>query len=470
MGYRDIIDYLYGLQHHGIKFGLENTKKLLSMLGEPQESFKSVHIAGTNGKGSTAAVMAAILKSAGHRTGLFTSPHLVSFTERIRINDKEIKQDDVIALTGEIREAAEKADVSPTFFEVATVMAFVYFKRNLVDRAVIETGMGGRLDATNVIRPEVTVITSIAEDHKEFLGGSIEEIAREKAGIIKQGVPVVTAGQEPAAMDVIKKQAMENGSALYAAGEDFTTMIKTEEPFRTCFDYLSESLSIDNLVIPLAGTHQAINASLAIKAFELVTDGSGENIKDIIKRSLWLTWPGRLELIAPDILIDGAHNPQAAQALADTLKRNFLKGGPKSTAASSRATARGRGIQTRIERGSYDPMVLVMGVMADKDIKGILSPLLPLADEIIFTAPDYGRAASASELSRCASSLGFKSRTANSVRDAIETARSLNPALILITGSFYTIGEAKEALGESAPLKKVREGGNGPQRPSGSAR
>jgi dihydrofolate synthase/folylpolyglutamate synthase len=426
MGYKDAISYLYGLQKHGIKLGLENPLKLLSLFGNPHDSFKSIHIAGTNGKGSTASMLASMLKHAGFKVGLFTSPHLVSFTERIRINDEEILEEEVVALAEEIKEKA--GSINPTFFEVVTVMAFVYFKRKNVDWAVIETGMGGRLDATNVIKPQVSIITSISYDHKEFLGESIEEIAGEKAGIIKEGVPVVTAPQEPPAMDVIIKRAEEMHSKVHMFEKDFSADIKKHEPFKVLFDYSSETLSISEIVVPLSGEYQAVNASLAIRAFELI---SKRDIESIVKTGLRsLRWQGRLELIAENILIDGAHNPTAARELANTLRTDFLKDGRK--------------------------LVLIMGVMADKDIKGILSPLLPLADEVIFTAPDYGRAASPEELSNHALSLGFKSKTAKSVKEAIDMTKGSN-CLVLITGSFYTIGEAKEALGMSGSLTGLRE-------------
>ncbi|HBR21084.1 MAG TPA: bifunctional folylpolyglutamate synthase/dihydrofolate synthase, partial [Nitrospiraceae bacterium] len=197
MGYAAAINYLYGLQKHGIKLGLDNTAKLLFLSGNPQNYFSSVHIAGTNGKGSTSAIIASILQTAGVRTGLFTSPHLVSFTERIRVNNEEIREDEVIELTEEIRSTIEGSELNPTFFEFVTVMGFLYFKRKNIDWAAVETGMGGRLDATNVLTPEVSVITNISYDHKDFLGNTISEIAEEKAGIIKKGVPVITSEQEP---------------------------------------------------------------------------------------------------------------------------------------------------------------------------------------------------------------------------------------------------------------------------------
>ena len=275
MSYSGTINYLYNLQKHGIKFGLENISRLMSSLGNPHESFLSVHVAGTNGKGSVSAIIASVLRTAGLKVGLFTSPHIVSFTERIRINDEEITENDVIGLTEEIRGVVERrGDFSPTFFEVVTAMALLYFKRKKVDIAVIEVGMGGRLDATNIITPEVSVITNISYDHREFLGSTLKEIAHEKAGIIKDGVPVVVSYQEPEAMEVIERKAIEKGARLYVYGRDFSSALRREDLSGICFDYWSgdSQFAIPDLVLPLIGEHQMQNASVAIKAVELINE------------------------------------------------------------------------------------------------------------------------------------------------------------------------------------------------------
>lgn len=420
MGYEEAIGYLYGLQKHGIKLGLENPSKLLSLMGNPHEAFKSIHVAGTNGKGSTSLMAASLLENSGLRTGLFTSPHLVSFTERIKINGSEIAEDEVAALAEEIGEGIKGLPLPVTFFEFATAMAFLYFKRRGVQWAVVETGMGGRLDATNVIRPEVSIITSIAEDHKEFLGESLVQIASEKAGIIKEGVPVVSAHQEPEVMDVFKSRASACGSTFHAAGEDFIYEVKRQEDSGIRFDYCpGDGPAIRDIAIPLSGAYQAENASLAIRAYSLLFGAGG--VEDALRMGV-RPWPGRLERIAEDILIDGAHNPASAKALAGALKTFFVR-----------------------LKGSS---ALIMGLMRDKDAGGVMGPLLPLFDEIIFTAPRYERAASPEELKERASALGYESRTAPTVAEAIGTARRKGPAMIVITGSFFVIGEAKEALGQ----------------------
>ncbi|MEK7225637.1 MAG: Mur ligase family protein, partial [Bacteroidota bacterium] len=288
MSYNDTIDYLFGLQKHGIKLGLDNTVKLLSCFGNPQTSFKSVHVAGTNGKGSTSAMIASILQSAGFKVGLFTSPHLVSFTERIRINNEQISESEVVSLAEEIRGRIQKehrtqntpsltlpprgggrgggdaSQLNPTFFEVVTAMGFIYFKRKNVDWAVIETGMGGRLDATNVLMPEATVITSIGYDHKEFLGNTISDIAGEKAGIIKKQVPVIASSQEPVVMDIIGKKAREKDSDIFVYGRDFTAKVKHEDINGSVFDYQGD-IFFEDIKVSLPGAHQVLNASLALK-------------------------------------------------------------------------------------------------------------------------------------------------------------------------------------------------------------
>jgi len=448
--YSDAVNYLYGLQKHGIKLGLDNTRRLLSLLGNPQNSFKSVHIAGTNGKGSTSAMIAAVLKTAGFKVGLFTSPHLVSFTERIRVDDVEIEEKEVVELTKEIREVIESNQPSamnhgpflPTFFEFVTALGFLYFKRKGVGWAVVETGMGGRLDATNVLVPEVSVITNIGYDHREFLGETLKEIAGEKAGIIKEGIPVVCSAQNAEAMEVISRKAAERKSGLFVHEKHFFSRPKQMDMYGITFDYEGKE-KMDDLYVPLCGTHQLDNTSVAIKALELL--GEKEVIPShFIREGLAQTkWQGRLELIKNDgcgcdFLIDGAHNPAASRALADSLRQFFI---PK-----------------------YERVILVLGVMADKDTKGIMRPLLPLASEIIFTAPDYERAARPEKLAEYAGTLGFQARVTESVKAAILLAKimsgkGIGKTLVVITGSFYTIGEARMQLGQqcsSPSLARLR--------------
>ena len=461
MSYSETIRYLYGLRKQGIKFGLDNITRLLSELKNPHKSFPSVHVAGTNGKGSTSAIIASILQTAGVRVGLFTSPHLVSFTERMKIDGVEITESEVVQLASEIKEIVSGIDdFSPTFFEVVTAMALLYFERAGIDTAVIEVGMGGRLDATNIIAPEVSVITNIGYDHKEFLGNTIREIAYEKAGIIKSGIPVVTSRQEPKVREVIEKKAGEQQAEFYIYGKDFSSTLKKEDMSGICFDYRNDSLVLHDLFLPLTGEHQMQNASVAMKAIELLAKKStcrfslDSFIREGLKR---VRWPGRLELIHedPPIVIDGAHNPAAAIALSRTLRNLFLR--------------------------KYEKIIMVLGIMDDKDISEVMKPLLPLASEIILTSASYSRAASPEKLADIAASLGFHNvRTSFSLKHALGMAIGIastakdqdSPAadrsdtlpftprrlpVILVTGSFYTIGEAKEVLGQRGVLTRLRE-------------
>jgi dihydrofolate synthase/folylpolyglutamate synthase len=449
MSYDETIRYLYNLRQHGIKFGLDNIKRLLSSLQNPHESFSTVHVAGTNGKGSVSAIMASMLHSAGLRVGLFTSPHLISFTERIRINGEEISEGDVIRLAAVIRDAVSGSDdFSPTFFEVITAMACLYFREKQVEIAVMETGMGGRLDATNIITPEVSVITNISYDHKEFLGDTLREIAAEKAGIIKQGVPVVSSCQEAEAWDALHTCSREKHADIFLYDRDFSGLIKKEAASGISFDYTrSGAAGIQDLFLPLAGRHQMQNASVAIRAATIVMENHAlpsSSLLPVIREGLQsVRWPGRLEYVRqdPPVLIDGAHNPAAAAALAEAVKRTFLP--------------------------QYEKIIIILGIMADKDITGIMEPLLPLAEETILTAPGFSRAATPDKLASAARSLGFSgTQTCPTVKDALDLAfrkgrnasflRHRHP-LILITGSFYTIGEAKEMLGQKGVLTGLRE-------------
>jgi dihydrofolate synthase/folylpolyglutamate synthase len=435
MSYPRTIEYLYGLQKYGMKFGLDNIRKLMSVFDNPQNSFRCVHVAGTNGKGSTSSMIESVLKTAGVKTGLFSSPHLISFTERIRVNGEEITEEDVITLAEEVRAEAEKIeDFSPTFFEVVTAMAFLHFRKTRVQWAVIETGLGGRLDATNVIVPEATVITSVGIDHCEFLGKTLREVASEKAGVIKDGVPVVTASQEEAAREVIRRKAAEKGSQLSTYGESFKAELISESLGAISFRYFSEGRSYD-LTVPLAGRHQMINASTAVRTAEIIMAKYPAMRCDIGKGLSNVRWPGRLEMVNddPPVLIDGAHNPQASSALSLYLREVALS--------------------------KYKRIILVVGTMGDKDVGGILDPLLPLASQILFTAPAYGRSAPPERLAAVAAAKGYSSIVVPGVAEAVKKAEEicLPGDLIVITGSFYTLGEAKECFGKKGVLTRLRE-------------
>ena len=407
MSYSTAIDYLYSLQKFGIKLGLDKTEAILSLVGNPHKQLRCIHVAGTNGKGSVSAMTASILRAYGFRVGLFTSPHLVSFTERIRVNDREISEAEVADLTDEIRAAADCADkeLNPTFFEIVTAVAFVYFVRQKADWVVVETGLGGRLD-----------------DMVQFF--------------IK-----MTA--------VISATAERKSAPLFICGDEFTGSLRSSGMEGTRFDYSDGTTHIEDLFTPLAGEYQVMNAALAVKAASIAferqdTKISAEDRKHLISETIRAglaatRWRGRLELVSsdPPVIVDGAHNAGAAAALAGFIKKYL----------------------------SDRKIILVLGIMADKEIQNILDALLPVADEIIFTAPAYSRAESPQQLAVRARSAGFNNVLVTAtIRDALAAAKERQSvfsgdksAVAVITGSFYTAGEALEALGEKSVLSTLRE-------------
>lgn len=439
--YNDTVNYLYGLQKHGIKLGLSNTKKLMNILGEPQRSFRSIHIAGTNGKGSTAAALASILKERGLRVGLFTSPHLVSFTERIQINNVQITEAGVIELASYIRDLIASTELNPTFFEFVTAMAFHHFAGNNIDWAVVETGMGGRLDATNVVAPDITIITNISPDHCEFLGGSISDITYEKAGIIKPGVPVITSSGLPDVIEQLTNKAENNNAPVHVYGKDFSGALTHMDDKKITFDYKGYDHFRD-LTAGLTGAYQIYNASMAVRACEIL-DRNGLSVPETsIRKGLQnIKLEGRLEWVSasPPIILDGAHNPAAADSLSESLKDIF----------------------------SDKKIILITGIMDDKDVRGILLPLIRCSEYLILTRAKYERAAPPDKLEHIVkvireSGIDFSPASihnTNSVADAIHLAKSLwrKDCIILVTGSFYTTGEAKEILGCDAVLSRLRE-------------
>jgi dihydrofolate synthase/folylpolyglutamate synthase len=411
--------WVFDLQKFGIKFGLSSTLSLLARLGLAYQEGGYLHIAGTNGKGSVAAMLSAILSRAGYPVGLFTSPHLVSFQERYRLGDQEISPGRLLALINEVRAAVDD-DEPPTFFEFATAMAFLYFLKAGATPIILETGMGGRLDATNIVHPLISVITNISRDHQEHLGKGILAIAGEKAGIIKPGTPLVTYARQKQVLQLFSHRCQEVGASLYQGGKDFKTIGKSGGSF----DYFGLEQDIPGLTVNLRGRHQYGNAALALAVVELLRREGFPVDERAIREGLKSTrWPGRLERVSQDhrVLLDGAHNPSAALTLAQNLK-----------------LARNHG-----------RLVLVMGIMADKDVDGVLARLLPLAQMVIFTQPRYFRAATPRDLARRAQPYGLEILQTPRVAAAIQQAQSLaGPEdRIVITGSLYTVGEAKEYFG-----------------------
>lgn len=431
------VDYLYGLQSHGIKPGLSRTIALLGAVGNPQDSFRSLHVGGTNGKGSTAAILASVLTAQGHRVGLYTSPHLVDFTERIRVNGVPISRDRVWQLTEEVRYAAETrlAD-PPTFFEATTVLAFLYFAEMKVEYAVVEVGLGGRFDATNVLTPVVSVITTIGLDHQQYLGHTTQEIAGEKAGIIKEGVPVVTGRLEEGPLSVIRAKAADRHTLSFALGHEFDFVVESKERF----SYRGIARTFGGMSSSLAGRHQMDNAACALAALEMVTERGVKVGEGAIRDGLrTVRWPGRLEVVGrrPDVLLDGAHNPQAAEALTTYL----------ASLPSPQASDRG---------GAF---VFVVGMMRDKDIGAFFSRLaiVPHVRCLVLTRAAHPRAAAPEELAREAARVGVPIDIAATVGEAFTHAQILAgpDGTICVTGSLAVVGEVK-ALLEGATVSSLK--------------
>ena len=422
------VRYLFGLQSYGIKPGLTRIRALLGALGDPHRTFRSIHVGGTNGKGSTAAMIASVLGSQGYRVGLYTSPHLIDFTERIQVNGRPIPSDRVSALTEKVRQAAGAClSEPPTFFEATTALAFAYFAEATVDCAVIEVGLGGRFDATNVLMPLVSVITTIGLDHQEYLGTTLESIAFEKAGIIKQGVPAVVGRLSPGPLSVIRREAVEREASCCVLGGDFDVHGESHEDF----SYGGLRRQYGGLSCPLQGRHQLDNAACAMVVLELA-DARGLGVgEEAVREGLHAVhWPGRLELVSqrPDVWLDGAHNPQAADALAVHLQTLSARRSP---------AAKGR-------------MILVVGMMRDKDRRGVLARLaaVPGVSHLIVTGAAHPRAADPLELARDGEGLGVPVTIGPTVTEAFAHARSLAGPddTICITGSLLVVGEAKAVL------------------------
>jgi dihydrofolate synthase/folylpolyglutamate synthase len=420
--YQRSLDYLYGLERFGMIFDLTQVEKILKAIDEPHQEVQAIHIGGTNGKGSTAAMIASILQKEGYRVGLYTSPHLLRFTERIKVNGKEIERDEVVELAEWMRERIEAAGITLpfTFFDFTTSMAFLYFKQKMVDLAILEVGLGGRLDSTNVVDPLLSIITNIDKDHVEQLGRSLLKIAGEKAGIIKKGRPLITAATQPRVLRLFSRTCKEKGAPYFRVGRDF----RSEWTDDGNFNYEGLHRKLWNVHLNLLGLHQITNGTTALGAMEVLeelgytvsTDAMIEGLKEV-------NWPGRLEMVSssPRVVLDGAHNPAGALVLRAALEKEF----------------------------QYDRLILLVGMMKDKDAKTFLETLAPLADHILLSRPHTDRAASPSVLLDVLGRKGKKAEVIEEMKDAIEKGLSLTREedLLCITGSLYTIGEAKSHFG-----------------------
>ena len=407
MTYAEAVQFLYGRRLFGVNFGLENTRKLAALAGNPQEKLRFIHLAGTNGKGSTCAMLESIYRASGLRVGLFTSPHLVSFRERIQVNRQLISENELVRLVEEIQPLLKQFPNGNhlTLFEVVTVMALKFFAEQKCDLVIWETGLGGRLDATNIVTPLVSVITNIAFDHTQWLGDTLEKIAAEKAGIIKPGISVVTATDELSALAVIEKIAHEKNVPLKLVTVDDV-----------------QSRLTGTLAPPLLGDHQKINAALALATVEVLQKQIFVPDEKIHAGLAAVDWPGRLQLVArtggQKILLDGAHNVAGAEVLRAALELDFAGVRP----------------------------LLIFGTLADKNWPDICRILAPLADKIFTVPVASARTADARELAAAFHS----ANPAAEVMVAANFLEALNAGkdepFVVVTGSLYLVGEALERL------------------------
>jgi dihydrofolate synthase / folylpolyglutamate synthase len=406
--YSEAIQFLYSLRLFGAKLGLENTFKLAALCGNPQQKLRFIHVAGTNGKGSTCAMLESVYRTAGLQVGLFTSPHLVSFRERIQIGREMISEADLVRLVEKFQKllAQFPKEQHPTFFEVITVMALDYFVERHCDLVIWETGLGGRLDATNIVTPLASVITNIALDHQQWLGDTVEKIAFEKAGIIKPGIPIITGAEDPEALAVIKKVATEKGAPI--------TMVAAIEN-NALADYQKRNYVLAWAVINILQKQIPVSA-------EQITTG--------LKH---FEWPGRLQLIEKPngrkFLLDGAHNIAGAKVLRETIEKRF---------GAARKT-------------------LILGIFEDKDWREICGMLAPLAERILAVPVASKRTANPTDLAEVCKATNPSAEivVCSSLNQAVEQTRA--PGVTIITGSLYLVGEALEVLGYWAPATYERE-------------
>jgi len=433
MDYQAALDYIYSfidyetmhLPRSAVNYDLRRVEELLFRLGNPHLAAKSVHIAGTKGKGSVAAMVTAVLIASGYTTGLYTSPHLNDLRERIRVNGELITEGELIALVERLKPEVEIVNQEATYgelttFELLTALGFAHFKLKGVDFQVVEVGLGGRLDATNVIQPEVGIITSISLDHTDVLGNSLAEIAREKAGIIKPGSMVVTSPQLDEVAQVIEKACLNCDAGLVRVGRDVVWQSLGFDAERQLLQ-VKGKLGSYKLSIPLLGRYQLENAATAVAALEVLA-GKGFNISrdSIINGLAQVSWPGRFQILShrPLLVVDGAHNPDSARKLKQSLVQYF----------------------------AFDRAILVIGVSSDKDVAGIISELVPLFDKVIVTRSRHPRAMSLEQLIAVFRRCGIEVQAVEAVSEALSLALSMAGArdLVCVAGSLFAVGEAIE--------------------------
>lgn len=419
MEIKEALDYVNGTRWRGAEASLRRIRELMSLLGDPQKKLRFVHIAGTNGKGSCAAMTASVLRACGYRTGLYTSPYLYRFNERMQVNGEMIEDEALCRHISAVRDKAEKMDEHPTEFELMTAAAMLYFLEEKCDIVVLEVGLGGRFDATNVVdTPECSIIMNIGLDHTAILGGTVEEIAAEKAGIMKKNYPCVLYEQKRSVMDVVAERCRELDAPLTTA--DFSAI----EPVFDSLEGQAFRYKGAMYALPLLGAHQLRNAAVVLETVGVLR-ARGWRLEDgDVEHGLYATsWPGRFELCAeePDFIVDGGHNPQCAETVAENLMHYFPD----------------------------NKRVLLIGVLRDKDYEKMTEILAPCADEFVTVAPDSPRALSAEELAGVLSRFSKPVTPCASVAEAVDTAKELagEDGMVCASGSLYLVGSVRYALG-----------------------
>lgn len=429
MNYKEAMNYIDKTAKFGIKLGLERTERMLELLNSPHKKTKFIHIAGTNGKGSTTAMLSNILIKAGYKVGMYTSPYIEEFEERIQINNKNIPKDKFAAIVTDISEVVNKVIEDgygePTYFELITCAGFLYFYREKVDFAVIEVGMGGRLDSTNVITPILSIITSISLDHTHVLGDTLEKIAFEKGGIIKANIPVVVYPQVRECEEVIRNICNERKSKLIEVSKETSVCKGIKEYDNVPFQLLEVNTEFNkyNIELSLLGKHQLLNCTVVINAVEeLIKQGIVIENKHIKEALRGVKWPGRLETLnnPPKVVIDGAHNIDAITNLSENVKKYF----------------------------KYDKLILILGILSDKQVDEMISTIVPLADKVIAVTPHSDRAKLAVDLQEKVKIINSNCEAVDDYYEAFKKAFSYcsKNDMLLITGSLYMIGDMRRII------------------------
>lgn len=430
MNYKEAMKYITNTAKFGSNYGLSRTEKILEILGNPHKKIKTIHIAGTNGKGSTTAMINSILCEAGFKVGMYTSPYLEEFEERIQISNNNIPKNELAKVVTEVSKAVEEV-ISlgydhPTEFEIITCAMFLYFYKENVDYAVIEVGLGGRLDSTNVICPLLSVITSISYDHMNILGNSLEEIAREKAGIIKENVPVILYPQKQEAFKEIEKKSKEMHSELILVKDEDAALLDSFEKDSKVYQNIkvktfSNEYSIE---LSLLGKHQLLNCAVALNAVEKLCNIDNISIKEeVIKAALKkVIWPGRLEVMSlkPKIVIDGAHNIDGISMLKENVNQYF----------------------------TYNKLILILGILADKQVEDMIKTIVPLGEKVIAVTPHSERAELAEKLKEHIVKYNTHCEVIEDYKEAFEKALEYceEDDLLLISGSLYMIGDMRKII------------------------